>query len=62
LVPSDALANDLARYAIEAVAIVHILAIVEAKGLFIEVTETMERLNANIGALDAAAASIPRNT
>jgi len=43
LIPSQALADDLRHGQLEAVEVVHLLAVVVAEGLLIEIAEQMER-------------------
>ena len=50
LIPGETLADDLRCGQLEAVPIVHFLAaIVEAIGLLIEISEQVERFDANVG-------------
>jgi len=58
LIERQTLAYDTRNSHAEALAIRH-LAIVEAKSLFIKITEQMEWLNAHIGSIDAALQQTP---
>jgi hypothetical protein len=60
LIPSDALPDDLAHEAVEAVTVIQVFAIVEAEGLLIEVAEKMKTFDANVGSLDAALQERPK--
>ena len=50
--PRQTLPNDLAYAQIEAVTVGHVLAVVIAESLLIEVAESVERLHADVGATD----------
>jgi hypothetical protein len=52
-IPGQALADDLRACQPETVKLVHLLAIVVAIGLLVKVAEQMERLNADVGSVDA---------
>ena len=54
LIPCEALTNDLADGKIEPLSIIHAFAIVIAEHLLIEISEQVERLDRNVGSLQAA--------
>src|SRR5579871_1165080 len=55
-----ALANNLANQITEAVTILHRLAVIEAKRLFVNVAEQVKRLDAHIGAVQCALKQAPK--
>ena len=55
----EALAYDLRYRQAEAVGIVHVDTIVKAERLFVNIAEQVERLNADVGAVDAALQETP---
>jgi hypothetical protein len=57
-IPCEPLADDLTHGKVKAFAVVQ-LAIIEAVHLFIEVTEQVERLNRNVGSVQAALQETP---
>ena len=56
----QALAHDLRDGKVKAVAVIHVLAVVVAEALLVEVAKQMERFNRNIGALEPALQQTPK--
>ena len=56
---SEALADDLAHNHIESIRVVHILPIVEAERLFIQVAEQVIRFDRNVGPVDTSLQEAP---
>ena len=53
-IPCEPLADDLRASKLEAVKVVHVLALVVAKSLFVKIAEQVKGFHAHIGAADTA--------
>jgi hypothetical protein len=58
--PRQTLAHDLPHCQVEALTIVHILPIVIAERLLVQIPEQMERLDANVGSLESPLDQTPK--
>ena len=54
LIPGETVPEYVTHYEFEAISVLHFLAVVEAKGLLVQIASQVNRINADVGALECA--------